>query len=74
LSSPEDVRLRRWREDDLPALVKAMNDPEIVRWMVFADPFTDADGRRWLETHLPAQGSFVIAGEDDGLLDRKSVV
>jgi RimJ/RimL family protein N-acetyltransferase len=45
-----------------------MGDDEVVRWMVFAHPFTEADGRRWLETHLPAEGSFVIAGPDDGLL------
>jgi RimJ/RimL family protein N-acetyltransferase len=62
------VTLRRWREDDLPALVSAMNDAEIVRWMVFADPFTEEDGHRWLERHIPAPGSFVITGPDDDML------
>jgi [ribosomal protein S5]-alanine N-acetyltransferase len=68
LSSGGTVRLRRWREDDLPSLVAALDDEEIARWMVFPYPFTEADGRDWLDRHLPASGSFAVTGEDDELL------
>jgi RimJ/RimL family protein N-acetyltransferase len=60
--------LRRWREDDLPALVAAFDDEEIARWMIFPYPFTEADGREWLDRHLPALGSFAVTDEGGELL------
>jgi RimJ/RimL family protein N-acetyltransferase len=63
LSSEEHVRLRRWREDDLPALVAAFDDEEIAHWMVFPFPFTESDGREWLDRHVPASGSFAATDE-----------
>jgi ribosomal-protein-alanine N-acetyltransferase len=68
LSSGGRVRLRRWREDDLPSLVAAFDDEEIARWMIFPYPFTEADGRDWLDRHVPASGSFAVTEEDGELL------
>jgi ribosomal-protein-alanine N-acetyltransferase len=68
LSSRERVRLRRWREDDLPALVAAFDDGEIARWMVFPYPFTEADGQDWLDRHVPASSSFAVTDDDGELL------
>ncbi len=37
--------LRGWTEEDVPALVAACNDPEIVRWIpIIPSPYTEADG------------------------------
>ena len=68
LSRGGPVRLRRWREDDLPALVEALNDAEIARWMAFPSPFTEADGREFLARQGAASGSFAVTGENDALL------
>jgi [ribosomal protein S5]-alanine N-acetyltransferase len=68
LSSGAPVRLRRWREDDLHALVEALGDAEIARWMVFPSPFTEADGREFLARQGAASGSFAVTGENDELL------
>jgi RimJ/RimL family protein N-acetyltransferase len=68
LSSGEAVHLRRWREDDLPALVAALDDEAIAHWMVFASPFTEADGRQWLEVHAAVPGSFAVTGDEGELL------
>jgi RimJ/RimL family protein N-acetyltransferase len=68
LSSGEQVRLRRWREDDLNALVEAFDDAEIARWMVFPSPFTEADAREFLARQGAASGSFAVTGEAGELL------
>jgi RimJ/RimL family protein N-acetyltransferase len=68
LSSGGPVRLRRWREDDLPALVEAFDDAEIARWMVFPSPFTEADGREFLARQGAGSGSFAVTGDGDELL------
>jgi len=68
LSSAGPVRLRRWREDDLPSLVAAFDDEEIARWMIFPYPFTEADGRDWLDRHVPASGSFAVTAKDGELI------
>ena len=68
LSSGGPVRLRRWREDDLTALVEALNEAEIARWMAFPSPFTEADGREFLVRQIAASGSFAVTGENDTLL------
>jgi ribosomal-protein-alanine N-acetyltransferase len=63
LSSGGQVRLRRWREDDLDGLVEAFDDAEIARWMVFPSPFTEADAREFLARQGAASGSFAVTGE-----------
>jgi [ribosomal protein S5]-alanine N-acetyltransferase len=40
--------LRPWRDTDLPALVRACQDPEIARWTRVPPDYTEADGRAFL--------------------------
>ena len=42
------LTLRRWRTDDLDALVAACQDPEIPRWTSVPSPYTDDTGRWFL--------------------------
>ncbi|MEJ7657588.1 MAG: GNAT family N-acetyltransferase [Thermoleophilaceae bacterium] len=42
------VRLRPWREGDVPALVEASRDPEIPRWTVVPSPYSEADARAFV--------------------------
>src|SRR5688572_17099299 len=44
----ELVRLRLWGDDDIPEIVAACNDPEIVRWTTVPTPYTEEDARAWL--------------------------
>ncbi|MFJ6614179.1 GNAT family N-acetyltransferase [Streptomyces sp. NPDC091289] len=45
----EGLRLRRWREEDLPALLRAYDDPAMRRWL--DTQVSGAEGAtRWLET------------------------
>ncbi len=68
MSSREDVRLRDWREDDIDAVVTAMNDPEIVRRMVFASPFTREHGRAFLERQMAGAGAYAVTDASDEVL------
>jgi RimJ/RimL family protein N-acetyltransferase len=45
----ELVLLRPWRDADVPAIVAACNDPEIVRWTTVPTPYSEDDARAWLE-------------------------
>ncbi len=42
------VRLRRWRESDVPDLVEACRDPEIPRWTVVPSPYSEVDARAFV--------------------------
>lgn len=42
------VRLRLWHPDDLDQLVAGMQDPEIPRWTLVPDPYTEAEGVAWI--------------------------
>ena len=44
----ELVRLRPWIDEDVPAIVAACNDPEIVRWTTVPTPYSAEDARAWL--------------------------
>ena len=44
----ELVRLRPWVDEDIPAIVAACNDPEIVRWTTIPTPYSEEDAREWL--------------------------
>ena len=44
-----DVRLRRWRRDDLDDLVAACQDPEIPRWTTVPSPYTPETGTWFLD-------------------------
>lgn len=45
------MTLRRWREDDVPALVECLDgDEEITRWLdMVPQPYRDAEARAWVE-------------------------
>jgi RimJ/RimL family protein N-acetyltransferase len=45
----ELVLLRPWRQEDIPAIVSACNDPETIRWTTIPTPYSDEDARGWLE-------------------------
>jgi RimJ/RimL family protein N-acetyltransferase len=42
------VALRAWTAGDVPALVEACRDPEIPRWTLLPDPYTEDSARAWL--------------------------
>ena len=53
------VALRGWRREDAPALVEICQDPEIPRWTVVPEPYTEADARGY----IAAQADRRAAGE-----------
>jgi RimJ/RimL family protein N-acetyltransferase len=65
------VRLRPPARRDLTGILVAHQDPQIVRWFGVAQPYTEADARRYIEQEAPqewargAEAIFVIAGPDD---------
>jgi RimJ/RimL family protein N-acetyltransferase len=42
------VALRPWTFDDVDAVTRACQDPEIPRWTMVPTPYTEADAREWL--------------------------
>ena len=63
------IELRLWREDDIPVVVEACQDPEIHRWMPLPWPYTKKDAREWIGSHQEkrAEGeSVVFAITDSG--------
>lgn len=46
-----DIVLRRWREADLPHLVRICQDPDIQRRTRVPSPYTEQDARGWLGRH-----------------------
>lgn len=73
------VGLRRWRRDDLDALVAACQDPEIPRWTTVPSPYTAETGTWFLDrcdewwtagTDLPLA---VVDRETGGLLGATGV-
>jgi RimJ/RimL family protein N-acetyltransferase len=55
------VTLRPWREDDVPALVAALQDPEIPRWTRVPSPYTERDARWFLATHRADRDEMSLA-------------
>lgn len=45
----DDFLLRPWRPDNLDELVAELQDPEIPRWTRIPEPYTEAEGRGFLE-------------------------
>jgi RimJ/RimL family protein N-acetyltransferase len=50
------VTLRRWREDDVPAVATICQDPEIPRWTSVPSPYGEEDARKFVGSVL--DGSF----------------
>jgi RimJ/RimL family protein N-acetyltransferase len=46
--------LRPWREDDIPALVRACQDPEIPRWTRVPSPYGESDARVYMQQRYDA--------------------
>lgn len=57
-----ELELRPWSEDDVPALVAACNDSEIVRWIpVIPSPYTEDDALAFVRGDArPEERSFAI--------------
>ena len=62
------VALREWRQEDVPALVEALQDPEIPRWTRIPSPYTEEDARRFLAGEAIDETSFAIVSSDQGEL------
>lgn len=45
----DGVVLRRWRDDDVDAVVAALSDEESARWLDVPVPYAAQDARDWLE-------------------------
>jgi RimJ/RimL family protein N-acetyltransferase len=48
LPSDDAVALRPWRDDDVPFLLDACNDPEIARFTELPSPYTLEHARAWV--------------------------
>ncbi|MFJ9380464.1 GNAT family N-acetyltransferase [Streptomyces sp. NPDC101455] len=44
----EDLVLREWTENDLPAMTELFDDPEIAHWTPLASPFDETAARAYL--------------------------
>jgi RimJ/RimL family protein N-acetyltransferase len=67
----DGVRLRPWRDDDLPVLGRGLGDPDIVRWGGGSTALTEDDALRFLNRlrRRATEGSTVAwAVEADGLV------
>lgn len=68
------VRLRPWREDDVPAMVAAGQDPLTVRFTSVPEGFTPDQARRLVHGTYPAAyenasaATFAVVDPDDGTL------
>src|SRR3954454_18782521 len=45
------VMLRGWRDTDVDALARIMDDPEIARWTRAPAPYRRRDAIEWMTTH-----------------------
>jgi RimJ/RimL family protein N-acetyltransferase len=57
LGRPTDgvVALRHWREQDLPFVAAACDDPQTARWLPVPVPYTPADARAWALGTVPRE-------------------
>jgi RimJ/RimL family protein N-acetyltransferase len=58
------IVLRAYTEDDVPALVAALNDPEISRWTRIPFPYTEEDAWEFLRS--TTETAFAIASKRTG--------
>lgn len=71
-----DLRLRPWRESDVPRIVEACSDPRTLTWLGrMPEPYDEAAARAWLEhlrenaaTGEGAQWAVVDADDEDRAL------
>jgi RimJ/RimL family protein N-acetyltransferase len=65
--------LRPWRDADLPVLVQACRDPDIVRWTSVPGDYSEADARNYLRQRYDAAfagltAPFAVVDADTGRL------
>lgn len=65
--------LRPWRDTDVPALVRACQDPEIARWTRVPTPYDERDARAYLRQRYDATAGglgapFAIVASESGEL------
>jgi RimJ/RimL family protein N-acetyltransferase len=54
----DGLRLRPWRESDVPRIVEACTDPRTRRWLpLLPDPYDETEGRAWVEAQLEARAT-----------------
>ena len=63
-----EFTLRPWRETDLPSLVKYANDPTVAGNLMdtFPHPYTEDDGKAFLQRFMANDPQLVLAIEVDG--------
>jgi RimJ/RimL family protein N-acetyltransferase len=68
------VRLRPWRQEDVPAIVAACQDPEIPRWTLIPTPYRHGDASSFVMTAADqarsGEGAMlaIVSADGDGLL------
>jgi len=64
------VTLRPWSLDDVEAVTKACQDPDVARWTTVPTPYTEADAIAYLravtDPALEYQLNFAVVRRDDG--------
>jgi RimJ/RimL family protein N-acetyltransferase len=53
--SGEGLVLRDWTDDDLPAMVRLFDDPDVARWTPLASPFDADAAKQYLERSREAR-------------------
>lgn len=53
--STERLVLRRFEEEDIPALAEMMNDELIAAWTAVPQPYTEADAADWIRRGAPLE-------------------
>lgn len=71
--SDDEIVLRQWAWDDVPALTAACQDPEIPRWTVVPSPYTEDHAREFVmaceaDRKAGRQLALAIVGRDGGRL------
>jgi RimJ/RimL family protein N-acetyltransferase len=69
----EGLVLRPFGEDDIPAIVDACRDEDVVRWTSVPSPYSEDDAREFLRSLAPEAHAFAItdgaSGEYLGSID-----
>lgn len=72
--SDDAIRLRLLAEADLPALIEAVQDPEIPRWTRIPEGYDERDAREWMDRQAQARNAgamlslVIVDTADDRLL------
>lgn len=60
----DEIVLRRFTEDNVPALVEALDDPETPRWTRIPSPDSEDDARTFLRS--ASEEAFAITSRESG--------